>query len=59
MDASYEVLQLVTNLTGFVNSKKGLYEQSGYNDHTSQHFRDLNILKLEDILKLQQLLSYA
>ena len=29
---------------------------SGYNDHTSQHFRDLKILKLDYILKLQQLL---
>ena len=29
---------------------------SRYNDHTSQHFRDLKILKLNDILKLQELL---
>ena len=29
---------------------------SRYNDHTSQHFRNLKILKLNDSLKLQQLL---
>ena len=29
---------------------------SGYNDHTSQHFRDLKILQLDDILSLQKLL---
>ena len=29
---------------------------SRYNDHTSEHFRNLKILKLDDILSLQQLL---
>ena len=29
---------------------------SKYNDHTSQHFRNLKVLKINDILRLQQLL---